>query len=522
MKKVLKILLGAVCLILAGIGIYAFFQFRDRHPNYQVDLRLATGPGPLEAGFAKVDITPDYFETWEDVNGNAKYDPDNGDRYIDKNGNGKFDAIWLAGFHNARPAQGAHDQLWARAMVLRSGDITLALCVIDMIGFGNDEVIATRKLISAALPEIDYVIVASTHVHSSPDVMGIWGPSEYVSGINKNYVTQVQTGIKDAVVQAFQAKKKARVKFAVEPNKLKDLVGDTRKPLVADAGLKLMQVIDAETSETLGTLMNWGNHPETYWSKNLQLSSDFADPWRNYVEQGITVSDSLVTPGIGGVAIFLNGAIGGLMTTHPDMSITDPYTGKQYATPSPEKIQAQGKALAKITLEKLSDTGLPLHASLDMGMRAKSIELSMDNRLFHLAAFLGIFDRGFVGWKKIRSEVSAWYLGPATFVHVPGELYPEILHGGIESPDGGDFQLSPVEVPSIGSQIPGQFAFFSGMSNDMIGYIIPKSQWDVEPPFTFGNNKRPYGEINSLGPETGPTIHRNVLGVLKELPQRVQ
>jgi hypothetical protein len=476
----------------------------------------------LEAGFAKVDITPTDFETWEDVDGNAKYDPKSGDRFIDKNGNGKFDAIWLAGFHNARPAQGVQDKLWARAMVLRSGDITLALCVIDMIGFGNDEVIATRKMISAALPDIDYVIVASTHVHSSPDVMGIWGPSEYVSGINKAYVTQVQTGIKDAVVQAYEAKKKAHVKFAAEADKLKHLVGDTRMPMVADAGLKLMQVIDAETNQTLGTLMNWGNHPETLWSQNIRLSSDFADPWRNYVEQGITVSDSLVTPGIGGVAIFLNGAIGGLMTTHPDMSITDPYTGKAYAKPSPEKIQAQGKALAKITLETLGDTSLPLHASLDMGISAKTIELAMDNELFQLAAFLGIFDRGFVGWKKIRSEVSTWNLGPATFVHVPGELYPEILHGGIESPDGGDFQLSPVEVPSIGSQIPGQFAFFSGMSNDMIGYIIPKSQWDVEPPFTFGNNKRPYGEINSLGPETGPKIHQEVLSVLKALPERVK
>jgi hypothetical protein len=178
--------------------------------------------------------------------------------------------------------------------------------------------------------------------------------------------------------------------------------------------------------------------------------------------------------------------------------------------------------LAKITLETLKDTSLPLRASLDMGIRAQSIELSMDNGLFHLAAFLGIFDRGFVGWKKIRSEVSAWYLGPATFVHVPGELYPEILHGGIASPAGGDFQLSPVEVPSIGSQIPGKYAFFSGMSNDMIGYIIPKSQWDVKPPFTFDNSKRPYGEINSLGPETAPRIHEEVLRVLRELPVRVR
>jgi hypothetical protein len=134
-----------------------------------------------------------------------------------------------------------------------------------------------------------------------------------------------------------------------------------------------------------------------------------------------------------------------------------------------------------------------------------------------LAAFVGIFDRGFVGWKQIRSEVASWNLGPATFVHVPGELYPEILHGGIESPAGADYNIKPVEVPALMEKIPGQYVFFSGMSNDMIGYIVPKSQWDVSPPFTYDYKERPYGEINSLGPETAPKIHGEVLGVLKDL-----
>ena len=522
MRKGLIIFSVFVLVLLVAVIGYSAYQFRDRHSDYQTDLTLYAPAASIHAGFSKVDLTPAGFETWEDVDGDSKYDPEKGDRFVDTNGNGEFDAIWLAGFHNSRPAQSVLDKLWARAMVLESGDISLALCVIDMIGFGNDEVIATRKMIEEALPDLDYVVIASTHVHSSPDVMGMWGPSEYERGVNPAYLTKVQEGIKEAVEKAYAGKKKAQVKFAVEPNRLEPLVGDTRMPMVADAGLKLMQVIDAQTGQTLGTIMNWGNHPETLWSQNIQLSSDFADPWRNYVENGIPISDSLVAPGLGGVAIFLNGAVGGLMTTHPDMAVKDPYSGIEVTKQSPEKIQAQGKALAKITLETLQDSSLTLHSSLDLGIRARTIELAMDNSLFQLAAFLGIFDRGFVGWKKIRSEVSAWFLGPATFVHVPGELYPEILHGGIESPQGGDFQISPMEGPAIGSRIPGQYAFFSGMSNDMIGYIVPKSQWDVKPPYTYGSNERPYGEINSLGPETAPKIHQEILRILEELPHRVK
>lgn len=517
MKKGLKLISGVLFLLFILFIGFGWVQFQDRHSGYEIDLRLSSDSGPIMAGFSKVDITPAYFETWKDADGDSRYNPEKGDTFEDSNGNCKFDAIWLAGFHNSRPAKSVLDPLWARAMVLISGEVKIALCVIDMIGFGNDEVIATRKIIQESNPELDYVIIASTHVHSSPDLMGMWGPSDYTRGVNPEYLRQVQEGIRQAVNQAYDSKRPAKFRFAEEQEKLKALVGDTRPPLVYDASLKLMQVLDAESGQTLGTLMNWGNHPETLWSENIQISSDFADPWRKMVENGIQVNDSVQIEGVGGVALFLNGAVGGLMTTHPDMSVEDPFSFEKIQKPSPEKVQAQGKALAKATLETLQDTNAVAYTDLNMNFRAKTIHLPMDNSLFQLAAFLGIFDRGFTGWKQIRSEVSAWTLGPATFVHAPGELYPEILHGGIESPDGADFGIEPVEVPAILSKIPGNFKFFAGMSNDMIGYIVPKSQWDVKPPFTYDYKDRPYGEINSLGPETAPKIHSELLKILEEL-----
>lgn len=517
MKKILKITLITLTFLLIGLIGFGAYQFRDRHSGYDINLNLSAEAGMVNAGFAKIDITPKQFETWTDVDGDSRYNPEKGDTYEDSNGNGQFDAIWLAGFHNSRPAQSVLDPLWARAMVLESGELKIALCVIDMIGFGNDEVIASRKLIQESNPDLDYVIISSTHVHSSPDLMGMWGPSDYSRGVNPDYLKQVLKGIQQAVSEADASRRPAKFRFAEEKEKLKPLVGDTRPPLVFDASLKLMQVFDAESGQTLGTLMNWGNHPETLWSQNIQLSSDFPDPWRNMVEEGIEVNDSVNIDGVGGVAIFLNGAVGGLMTTFPDMVVEDPFTLEKIQKQSPEKIQAQGKALAKATLETLQDTSLITYSSLNLGLRAKSIALQMDNGLFQLAALLGIFDRGFIGWKEIRSEVAAWTLGPATFVHVPGELYPEILHGGVESPNGADFGLEPVEVPALQTKIPGQFKFFAGMSNDMIGYIVPKSQWDVKPPFTYDYKDRPYGEINSLGPETAPNIHEEVLKILSDL-----
>lgn len=517
MKKVLIWLISIPLVFAIFVLIYSSYQFRDRHEGYWVDLDLkTTEESRLEAGFAKVDISPDLIDSWIDKNDDARYE-EGVDSYEDLNGNGKFDAVWLAGFHNSRAVTEILDPLWARTMVLDDGEIQLALCVIDMIGFGNDEVIETRKMIQERNPELDYVIISSTHVHSSPDLMGIWGPSEFERGVDPEYLLKVQEGIVESVNEALKNKREAYFKFSEEAERLKPLVGDTRSPKVFDASLRLMQVIDLTSDQTLGTIMNWGNHPETLWSENTKVSSDFADPWRNMVENGIHDGDSTLIEGVGGVAIFLNGAIGGLMTTHPSMSVQDPYTQNSYEYQDEAKLLAQGRALAKVTLETLRDSSVMRVDHAALSIRAKSIELKMDNELFHLAAFMGVFDRGFTKWQHIRSEVSAWSIGPATFVHVPGELYPEILHGGIEIPHGGDFGISAMEIPAIQSQIPGRFKFFGGMSNDMVGYIIPKSQWDEVAPYTYNNNNRPYGEINSLGPETAPTIHAAVLQVLNEL-----
>jgi hypothetical protein len=111
-------------------------------------------------------------------------------------------------------------------------------------------------------------------------------------------------------------------------------------------------------------------------------------------------------------------------------------------------------------------------------------------------------------------------IGPITFVTIPGEIYPELVNGTVESPIGNDFGIQPLEVPVIRDLMPGKYKFILGLANDEIGYIIPKSQWDVKPPFTYGREKAPYGEVNSLGPETAGVIHQNLKELFRKLGTR--
>lgn len=513
----MKVLLVLFLLLVASFLLYSFFQFKDRHEGYFLNLAYdEPNSKGFQAGFGKFDISPEQYDTWTDTDGDARFNEEKGDFFHDLNGNGKFDPIWLAGFHQNRPASGINDPLWARSMVIDNGSFRLALCVIDMISFGNDEVIDVRKRLDPK-SKIDYLIISSTHVHSSPDLMGMYGPDQFTRGVNAEYLEQVKQGILASLEEAVTKLEPAYFKVFQEEEAGLGLLGDTRKPTVYDASIQIFQVISKSQGKTLGTLLNWGNHPETLWSENTLISSDFPHYFRKYVEEGIVWKDSVYQRGVGGISIYLNGALGGLMTTHPSIPILHPITGEVFTAPNIEKIEAQGMTLAKIVLEKMQQDAV---VQFDIGsfhVRAKSMQLALDNWMFWLGAWTGIFDRGFVKWGKIRSEVAAWKIGPVSFVHVPGELYPEILNGGIESPKGADFGIAPVKIPSIRSQMGGKVKFFNGMANDMIGYIVPKSQWDAKPPYSYGYEERPYGEINSLGPETAPVIHSNILQILQEI-----
>lgn len=504
MKTFLRIT-GLVLLALLLVGaVLVYRNTRDRFPGYRVDLKTADHPPALlKVGFAALKITPPLPDAWVDKNGDAKFDEGDGDTYTDGNGNGCFDGVWMAGFGNARAAQGVHDDLWARAVVLDDGTTRLALVALDVIGFGNDRVIRVRQQIPASAG-VTYAAVASTHQHEGPDLLGLWGPGEYESGVNAEYATFVESQAAKAVLAAVANLRPARLKFAMDPAGAAPLVADTRPPQVFDNAVKAMQVLDARRDSTLGTLIVWGNHPEVLWNKNLQLTSDFAHYLRASLEKSL-----------GGTAVFVNGAVGGLMTTDPDTPVAEPGTGRTLKAPSFEKAAAVGHTVAALAMHALNASTDTLVAGA-IYLRTRTIELPLDNSLYRLGVYTGLLGVGYTRWGYFRSEVAAWGLGPATFVAVPGEIYPELVYGGVEAPAGQDFPIkNPASTPL--APLAGKYPFVLGLTNDELGYILPKSQWDAEPPFTYGYKKQPYGEINSVGPETAGVVVENLRELLVEL-----
>ena len=473
----------SLAILLAALALRIVYTFRDRSPGYTVRVSVSSGksqaePRPLRAGFARERINPKLGDPTRPV--------------------------YLAGFSQNRTATAIHDDLWSVACVIDDGHTRVGFVALDAIGLFHDDVVELRRRLGPELG-LAYTIVATTHNHSTPDLMGLWGPHPLRSGVDPAYREQVIATAARTVAAAVAGLAPARVAFHEISVPPEGLVADTRRPHVFDADVRVMHFTAPAGGATLGTLVTWGNHPETPWSRNTEITADFCGALRDTLERGASGPAGTLT-GLGGVHCFINGAVGGLMTTHPSTTVRDPLLGEDLTEPSHAKSVAVGRQLAARVLPRLHAAARATdHAPI--GIQARTLELPVDNVNFLIAPVLGLMDRGHSRWRHVRSEAAVLRFGDATIACVPGEIYPEIVNGGVERAPGGDFDVEPVEVPPLRAFLPGRVKFVLGLANDEVGYIIPRSEWDRMPPYLYGSAKSVYGEVNSLGPDTAPRLH---------------
>ena len=69
MKKWLLRIGAAVLGIVLLLTVWIFWNLRDRHSGYEVDLNIqgADTPGTIKVGFAALPITPEIIDTWNDL-----------------------------------------------------------------------------------------------------------------------------------------------------------------------------------------------------------------------------------------------------------------------------------------------------------------------------------------------------------------------------------------------------------------------------------------------------------------------
>jgi len=179
------------------------------------------------------------------------------------------DPIWLAGLERNRAATEVHDPLYARALVLRADRKMIALVGVDSIGIQRPTVLSIRD----KLKEFDYVLVASTHTHSAPDCVGLWGRSESESGVTKSYMRKLEEGIVRAVRRAASVAVPARAVYGTAKDQ--SLLADYRLPNVFDSVLRVVRFDRISDGKPCGLLVQWNAHGVEP-RNNMRISRDFS------------------------------------------------------------------------------------------------------------------------------------------------------------------------------------------------------------------------------------------------------
>jgi hypothetical protein len=370
--------------------------------------------------------------------------------------------VYLAGYGANRVSQGVHDPLWARCLVMKSGPELVALVSCDLLGLTRYHTQKIRGMVLRVPPE--RLIIGSTHTHSGPDTYGQWGPNLKTSGVDPDWISSLYGKIANLVDDTAGRLRAATVRFA-STSDIKDCSYNARVHEILDTELSAMQVQD-EDGKTVATLLNYACHPEIL--NNRLITSDFPHWLRKRVEERL-----------GGVAIYMNGAQGGMVTALIQNEQSYP---KGEAWPEAERI---GTTLADKALEALSHAEPAKDARITF--RRRVFMVPMENPGFKMLIDSGILPKETLTGESVQTEVSRITVGPAELLTLPGEALPNI---GLY----------------LKRRMTGSPRFLLGLTGDALGYILT--------PEDFGLRLYSYEAAVSVGPLMGRLMEENLLALL--------
>lgn len=404
--------------------------------------------------------------------------------------------VYMAGGLPYRVALSVHDDITARAIVIETDESRIALVALDLIGINYDDVVRIREAI-ALETRIDYVMIAATHTHNAPDVVGIWSPDPFCA--ESPYAQFMRRRVAEAVVRAAGNVRPASLSVAKGDSGSPRLSRDTRDPEVIDDTLVVWQARDADSGDPIVTSVHYAAHPILIPSFNFEMSGDFPFWLRDALESG-AATDEIAVDGFGGVCVFFNGALGGRIAPANAPRRLEGET----VSPAHASAQAYGLTLARRVRELMDQSAIQIGAIDEIRAESRPIDVHVENPVLNLAMRACFVDRA-IRIDRVTSEVGIVRMGPLEFFAVPGMLMPELVTGELLIPAQVDFPDATAE-PTVMGMATTEYPIVVGLANDMLGYLIPRSLWDSAPPYATASGIAPYGEIVSAGPESASVV----------------
>jgi hypothetical protein len=361
--------------------------------------------------------------------------------------------------------------LYARAVVLRNGSTVVAIVSVDNLGWSAALGDRSRSLIKN-IPK-ENILIAATHTHSAPDAYGF--PDESGKSLaDLNYLNWCSKQIADAVNEAAAKAVPCVLKIAVGEAQGKIAYNFYAEKLY-DPRCGIIQAIEdsgANKGKVVATLVNYAIHPEVIGSAQGILSPDLCGPLYDRIESKA-----------GGVAMFINGAQGGMVTADTRLE-----NGKEANTW--EECIRIGNLLGDEALRIVEDAEVQREPKLFCASR--TIEFPVESEMMQYILKNSPVKMKTVKEDTVSTRINYLQIGTAQVLTIPGEALPNI----------GFYLKRKMNTPH---------AFLFGLTNDAFGYILTKVD--------FNSFKRyDYVSRTSLGEMTGEIYIEEVLQWFDELP----
>lgn len=372
------------------------------------------------------------------------------------------------GVGTPKPAHIKNGDLYVRAMVFEKGTERIAIVNIDNLGWPAVLGDRSRKLIKGIAPE--NIIIGVTHTHSAPDAYAF--PDEKGNvGADLKYLDWCVVQIADAVNEAVQNLENADLKIAVGEAKGK-IAYNYYAPKLYDPRCGVIQAIGKD-GKTIATLVNYAIHPEIIGNSRDILSSDMIGPLYDRIEEKT-----------GGMALFMNGAQGGMVTA--DNRLENDKEASDWA-----ECQRIGFLLADEALRIINEA--PVQDNPDIYCTSKEVQFPVDSEMMRYILNNSPLALNTTKDNTINTRLNLLNIGTAQVLTIPGEALPNIGY-------------------YLKRNMPTKQAFLFGLTNDAFGYILTKEDFN-----SF--DRYEYISETSLGERTGEILVDELLDMVENSPK---
>jgi len=364
---------------------------------------------------------------------------------------------YIAGDAQNRKFESVHDDLFAKAVVLHDGESAIALVTVDCIGLINHTIkqIQSAAAEQANLPGLtaERVLVASTHCHNGPDVVGLWGENLQTSGVDQQYLQSLIDTTAAQVKQAAAKLVPAKL-LAASTESQADWVHNICEPGDLDRTLSVLK-LESTDGQCIATVTNFACHPTILDGVHNVVSAD----WPGGLYRGMSEK-------FRGEHLFVQGAVGGWV--QPDkgdrsFDLADKY-GREIAT---EAIAAldQARTIANPSIQFASTT----------------VSIPVANEGWKQLSQIGVLPMQVTD--TIETDIAAVRLGDVAMATHPGETAPEHSRRTRE-------------------MLNAETTMVIGLGLDALGYIL-------KPDYFANPDEYPHAEylmMTSVGPAAAPKM----------------